>query len=39
MEVFFALLLMGMLIMVGYAKVQQGVAKTIGQVSFEGEDD
>ncbi len=35
MEMIFAFILIIMLITVGYAKVQQGVVKTIGHISYE----
>jgi len=39
MEWFFIILLFVMLIFVGYAKVQQGVAKTPGTISLNDDDD
>jgi hypothetical protein len=38
MDVLFIVLLFSMLVLVGYAKVQHGVAKTTGSVVFEDED-
>lgn len=34
MDAFFIVLLFSMLVLVGYAKVQQGVAKTTGGIVF-----
>ena len=38
-DLFFMLVLFAMLILVGYAKVQQGVAKTPGTISLSDEED
>jgi len=38
MEVFFVVLLFAMLVLVGYARVQHGVARTTGTVLFEEEE-
>lgn len=39
MEIFFMILLAIMLIFVGYAKAQQGVAKTPGSISMNEDED
>lgn len=39
METFFALILFLMLILVGYAKAQQGVVKTTGGIVFVEDED
>lgn len=38
MEAFFVVLLFAMLILVGYARVQQGVVKTTGSIWLEDEE-
>lgn len=39
MDLLFIILLVAMLILVGYAKVQQGVAKTPGRISLNDDED
>lgn len=39
MDLFFILVLFAMLILVGYAKVQQGVAKTPGTISLTDDEE
>ncbi len=39
MEVFFVVILLGMLVLVGYAKMQQGVAKTPNSALFFEEEE
>lgn len=38
MDIFFIIVLVGMLILVGYAKVQQGVVKTTSEPFFVEDD-
>jgi len=39
METIFVIVLFGMLVLVGYAKMQQGVAKTPSNISFFEEEE
>jgi len=39
MEAFFIVVLFGMLVLVGYAKMQQGVVKTTGSTAFFEEEE
>jgi len=39
MDILFIILLVGMLVLVGYAKMQQGVAKTTGTISRKNDDE